>query len=204
MTDLEALETRLRGGPVGAPLDVDALAEAVAEQAAGEGALDVAWAPADSPVGPLVLAATDDGVVMVSYHSPDEVVDEVGRRISPRVLRAPRRLDAARRELDEYFAGRRQHFDVPLDWRLINGFQRKVLSACAAIPFGRVATYQDMAASAGNPKASRAAGTALGRNPMPIIVPCHRVLRSGGGFGGYTGGLDKKRLLLELEGVILA
>jgi methylated-DNA-[protein]-cysteine S-methyltransferase len=183
---------------------VEALAAAVAERAETEGTLDVAWATADTPLGQLVLMATEDGLVMVSYHSVEEAVEEAGRRISPRVLRSPRRLDPARRELEEYFAGRRQRFDVPLDWRLVGDFQRRVLSACAAIPFGRVATYQDMATSAGNPKASRAAGTALGRNPMPIVVPCHRVLRSGGGFGGYTGGLDKKRTLLELEGVILA
>ena len=197
------IETRLAGGPSVA-VDTESLAAAVAERAEAEGVLDVAWATVDSPLGPLVLLATADGLVMVSYRSPEETVEEAARRISPRVLKAPRRLDAPRRELEEYFTGRRQRFDVPLDWRLVGEFQRRVLSACAAIPFGRVATYQDMAASAGNPKASRAAGTALGRNPMPIVVPCHRVLRTGGGFGGYTGGIDKKRTLLELEGVILA
>ena len=200
MTDLE---TQLAAGPE-APVDLDALTAAVAQRAEAEGVLDVAWAETDSPLGPLVLMATEDGLVMVSYHSVDEAVEEAGRRISPRVLKAPSRLDPARRELDEYFDRRRQEFDVPLDWRLVGPFQRKVLGACAAIPFGRVSTYQEMAASAGNPRASRAAGNALGANPMPIVVPCHRVLRSGGGFGGYTGGIDKKRMLLELEGVILA
>jgi methylated-DNA-[protein]-cysteine S-methyltransferase len=140
----------------------------------------------------------------VSYRSVEETVEEAARRISPRVLRAPARLDEARRELEEYFARRRTGFDVPIDWRLVGPFQRRVLGACAAIPYGSVSTYRDMAATAGNPKASRAAGNALGANPMPIVVPCHRVLRSGGGFGGYTGGIDKKRTLLELEGVILA
>ncbi|MGH2685573.1 MAG: methylated-DNA--[protein]-cysteine S-methyltransferase [Actinomycetota bacterium] len=197
------LEKRLAAGPP-ASLDLDDLAATVAGRAEAEGVLDVAWTTTDSPLGSLVLMATEDGLVMVSYHSVDAAVDEAGRRISPRVLKAPARLDPARRELEEYFAGTRQRFDVPLDWRLVGPFQQRVLSACAAIPFGHVSTYQEMAASAGNPRASRAAGNALGRNPMPIVVPCHRVLRSGGGFGGYTGGIDKKRTLLELEGVILA
>ena len=196
------IETRLAAGPeVG--LDTEALTAAVAARAEAEGVLDVAWAATESPLGPLVLLATGQGLVMVSYRSVDETVEEAARRISPKVLKSPSRLDAARRELDEYFGGRRHDFEVPLDWRLVGPFQRKVLGATAAIPFGSVSTYRDIAAAAGNPKASRAAGNALGANPMPIVVPCHRVLRSGGGFGGYTGGIDKKRTLLELEGVIL-
>jgi methylated-DNA-[protein]-cysteine S-methyltransferase len=198
------IESRLAAGPTAPELDSSALAAAVAARAEGEGLLDVAWTTTDSPLGTLVLMATDDGLVMVSYHSAEEAVEEAGRRISPRVLRAPSRLDGIRRELDAYFAGRLQSFATPLDWQLVGPFQRKVLGATAAIPYGSVSTYSDVAASAGNPKASRAAGNALGANPMPIVVPCHRVLRSGGGFGGYTGGIDKKRTLLELEGVILA
>ena len=120
--------------------------------------------------------------------------------MSPRLLAAPRRLDEPRRELDQYFAGRRRRFEVPLDWRLTRGFGRRVLEATARIPYGATATYKQVATEAGNARASRAAGNALGSNPIPIIVPCHRILHSGGGLGGYTGGLDKKRLLLAVEG----
>ena len=130
------------------------------------------------------------------------MLESLAERISPRLLEAPARLDPVRRELDEYFAGRRREFDLPLDWRLTGGFTRKVLRETARIPFGETRSYMQMAASAGSPRAHRAAGSALGANPIPIVVPCHRVLRSGGGLGGYGGGLEVKRELLRLEGAL--
>ena len=170
------------------------------EAAESSGLVDVAYAVVDAPFGSLVVAATDAGVVRVSFDPAEVAAQELSRRVSPRVLESPRRLDRARRELDEYFAGRRADFDVPLDWRLVTGpFARRVLTHTASIPFGRTSTYADVAAAAGKPQASRATGNALGANPLCVIVPCHRVLRSGGGLGGYAGGLPAKRLLLDLE-----
>ena len=152
-----------------------------------------------------MLAATERGLVRVAYpdNSFDAVLENLAAKISPRVLEAPARLDGARRELDEYFDGRRREFDLPLDWALARGFGLRVLEATARIGFGSVSTYREVAESAGSPRAVRAAGNALGANPMPVVVPCHRVLRSGGGLGGYTGGLEKKEFLLQLEGVVL-
>ncbi len=180
----------------------------VAGRAANAGLLDVAYAIEDSPLGRLVLATTRRGLIRIAYLYPGQTIDgilaELATRVSPRVLSAPARLDEPRRELDEFFAGRRQEFEVALDWRLISGpFSRRVLKATSRIPFGAVSTYKEVAAEAGSPRGFRAAGNALGANPIPIIVPCHRVLHSGGGLGGYTGGLDKKRVLLSLEGVPL-
>ena len=171
--------------------------------AAAAGLLDVAYATADSPVGKLLVATTPRGLVRIAYldGDEDEVLEELAGRISPRVLRAPGRLDEPRRELEEYFAGARSEFDLPLDWRLTRGFSRRVLQATARIPFGAVSSYKDVAGAAGSPRGHRAAGNALGHNPMPIVVPCHRVLHSGGGLGGYTGGLDRKRVLLGIEGI---
>ena len=167
-----------------------------------EGLVDVAFGWHESPLGRLLLARTDRGLARVSYvgEDPGLVLDDLARRISPRVLEAPGRLEEVRRELDEYFDGRRRDFDVPIDWRLTAGFGRRVLKATARIPFGEVSSYQRVAAAAGSPAGSRAAGNALGANPIPIVVPCHRVLRTGGAMGGYTGGLDKKEWLLTLEG----
>lgn len=166
--------------------------------------LDVAYTVVDSPVGELVMAATPRGVVRVAFGGErlDDVLEELALTVSPRILEAPKRLDPARRELERYFEGRLRRFDVDLDWRLISGFQRRVLRATAAIPYGETMSYGEVAADAGNPRAFRAAGTALGRNPLPPFVPCHRVLRSGGALGGYGGGLDKKRFLLRLEGAL--
>ena len=176
----------------------------LAERAGAEGLLDVAYAIADSPLGPLTVAVTDRGLVRVAYPDRplDGVLEELARGVSPRVLEAPARLDEVRRELDEYFEGRRERFDLPLDWSLTRGFGRKVLQATAKIGFGHVSTYKEMAERAGSPRAVRAAGNALGSNPIPVIVPCHRVLRTGGALGGYTGGLEKKEYLLTLEGVL--
>jgi methylated-DNA-[protein]-cysteine S-methyltransferase len=174
----------------------------LADAAAAAGLLDVAYATLDSPLGTLLLATTPEGLVRLAYvdfESEDAVLEDVAARISPRVLAAPRRLDEPRRELDEYFAGRRRRFDLTLDWRLMTGFARRVLRATAEIPYGSVSSYREVATMAGSPRGSRAAGNALGSNPLPIVVPCHRVLRSGGAIGGYTGGLDRKRTLLAIE-----
>ena len=172
------------------------------EAAATAGLLDVAYATLDSPLGTLLLARTDRGLVRLAYvdfEGEDEVVAELASRISPRVLAAPRRLDEVRRELDQYFTGARHEFEVPIDWRLTHGFGRRVLRATARIPYGGVSSYKQVAAAAGSPLGSRAAGNALGANPIPIVVPCHRVLHSGGGLGGYTGGVERKQLLLAVE-----
>lgn len=175
----------------------------LASAAAAAGLLDVAYAATDSPLGELLLAQTEQGLVRVGYLSEldeDAMLQDLADRVSPRVLRAPRALDPVRRQLDEFFEGRRRRFELPLDWRLIHGFGVAVLRATAAIPFGAVASYGQLAAETGNPRAARAVGTALGHNPMPIVIPCHRVLRAGGALGGYTGGTWRKQRLLELEG----
>jgi methylated-DNA-[protein]-cysteine S-methyltransferase len=164
--------------------------------------LDVAYAHVDSPIGELLLAATPRGLVRVGFPGEDEdiTLGRLATRISPRILKRPERLDRARRELDEYFAGRRREFDLELDWQLTAGFRRRVLEETARIPFGETSTYTAMARAAGSPRAHRAAGSALGSNPLPVVVPCHRVLRIGGALGGYGGGLDVKETLLRLEG----
>jgi methylated-DNA-[protein]-cysteine S-methyltransferase len=178
------------------------LRAALAERAASEGLLDVAYATVDSPVGTLTVARTPRGLVRLAFDGETGVLDELATRLSPRVLRAPGQLDDVRRELDEYFAGRRTAFDLPLDWALSTGFRRQVLSETAAIPYGQTSTYAALAALAGSPKAFRAAGTALATNPIPIVVPCHRVLPSSGALGQYRGGPDRKRLLLDLESAL--
>ncbi|ART68779.1 cysteine methyltransferase [Mycobacterium dioxanotrophicus] len=166
-----------------------------------DGVLDIAYRVVDSPVGRLLLAATDQGLVRVAYASEDHdaVLQTLADRISPRILNAPGRLDTAARELDEYFAGARRTFDVPLDWRLSAGFRSTVLHHLPEIGYGQTASYAAVARLAGNPKAVRAVGTACATNPLPLVVPCHRVVRSDGAMGGYLGGVDAKRLLLELE-----
>jgi len=171
---------------------------------AAEGLADVSYATADSPFGPLLLATTGLGLVRVAFpeEDTDSVLERLARRISPRIVETPAPLEEARRELEEYFAGDRQSFELPLDWTLVSRFGRRVLDATAEIPYGGVLSYAEVAAEAGSPRGSRAAGNALGSNPMPIVVPCHRVLRTGGALGGYGGGLDRKRWLLELEGAI--
>ena len=205
MTD--DLERRLadeaRTGP---DVDLDRLREALARRAADDGLLDVAHSTYDSPVGALTVVVTPRGLVRLSY--PGEgiaaVLDELADRVSPGILEAPERTDAVRRQLDDYFDGSRHAFDVPIDWRLVRGFAGDVLRATARIPFGSVSSYREVATEAGSPNAYRAAGNALGSNPIPIVVPCHRVLHADGGLGGYTGGLDRKRFLLRLEGILEA
>ena len=174
----------------------------LAARASEEGLLDVAYTTADSPFGTLLLATTPKGLVRVGLpnQDADELLAELATRVSPRVLEAPAQLDAARRELDLYFEGKLTEFDLPLDWQLSRDFRRRVLRAIARIPYGETRNYTQMATSAGNERAVRAAGTACGTNPIPLVVPCHRVLRSGGALGGYGGGLPMKEGLLRLEG----
>jgi methylated-DNA-[protein]-cysteine S-methyltransferase len=166
-----------------------------------DGVLDVAYRTLATPVGELLLAVTERGLVRVAYpvQGHDAVLASLAQTVSPRILHAPGRLDPASRQLEEYFAGRRTAFDLPLDLRLAGGFRRTVLAHLPAIPYGRTESYAQVAAAAGNPKAVRAAGTACARNPLPVVVPCHRVVRSDGTMGGYAGGLDAKRALLALE-----
>jgi methylated-DNA-[protein]-cysteine S-methyltransferase len=179
-----------------------AAARRLSECAARDGLADISYAPADSPFGELLLAATKRGLARVAFpeEDSDAVLQRLATRISPRIVQALGPLDAARRELDEYFAGRRTQFELALDWTLVGPFARRVLGAASRIPYGGVLTYAQVAAQAGSPRGSRAAGNALGANPIPIVVPCHRVLRSGGALGGYAGGLERKEFLLALEG----
>jgi methylated-DNA-[protein]-cysteine S-methyltransferase len=173
-------------------------------RAAAEGLLDVAYVHSDSPYGPLLLAQTKKGLVRVGLpnQDQDELLVDLAERVSPRVLEAPAELDPVRRELDLYFEGKLERFDLPLDWSLSDGFRLRVQRAIARIPYGQTRSYTEVAAKAGNERAVRAAGTACGSNPLPLVVPCHRVLRSGGALGGYGGGLPMKRALLEMEGVL--
>jgi len=169
--------------------------------AEAHGLLDVAYTTIDSPVGALLLAATPKGLVRVAYavEDHDRVLDTLAQRLSWRVLRAPQRLDAAQRELDEYFSGRRQAFDLPLDLSLSRGFRQLVQQHLPQISYGQTRTYGQVAQLVGSPKAVRAVGTACATNPLPVVVPCHRVLRADGTPGGYVGGPDTKKALLRLE-----
>jgi methylated-DNA-[protein]-cysteine S-methyltransferase len=173
----------------------------LAAAAQGEGILDVAYRTVDSPVGLLLLAATDLGLVRVAFsiEDHDAVLQSLSERISPRVLLAPARLDPVARELEEYFAGERRGFDLALDWRLSAGFRSTVLHHLPEIGYGHTATYAAVAQLAGNPKAVRAVGTACATNPLPLVVPCHRVVRSDGTLGRYRGGDEAKRALIALE-----
>ena len=183
------------------PGHLSRLHDRLAAAAQWEGTLDVAYRVFDSPVGPLLLAATEQGLVRIAYarEDHDAVLQALADKISPRILQAPARLDPAARELEEYFAGRRHAFDLPLDWRLSAGFRRTVLRHLAEIGYGHTASYAAVARLAGNPKAVRAVGTACATNPMPVVVPCHRVVRSDGSIGGYLGGAGAKQTLLTLE-----
>lgn len=167
-----------------------------------QGLIDVAYRTIDTPVGPLLIAGTEQGLVRVAYESEGfpAVLESLASRLSPRVLQAPRRLDAAARELEEYFTGDRRAFDVPLDYTLSAGFRQLVQRYLPNINYGYTQTYRAVAEQVGNPKAVRAVGTACATNPLPIVVPCHRVLRTDGTLGGYIGGLEAKTALLRLEG----
>jgi methylated-DNA-[protein]-cysteine S-methyltransferase len=200
------LERRLAAAAPAADLDLARLRDELAARATREGLVDVAYGTLDSPLGELTVFVTPRGVVRVAFEDEprDQLLDELAGSVSPRILAAATPTDAARRQLEAYLAGRRTAFDVPLDWTLVRGFAIGVLHATARVPYGATTTYREVAAAAGSPNAYRAAGNALGSNPIPIIVPCHRVLHASGGLGGYAGGLERKRTLLRLEGVLPA
>ena len=182
-----------------------ALAARVADEAAGRGLLDVAVAELDSPIGRLLLAVTPKGLPRVAFEDEDRdrVLAEVARLLSPRILESAAATDDARRELDEFFAGERTRFGVPVDRRLIQGIARDVLRATSKIPYGELSTYGGVAKQIGRPTAARAVGRALGSNPIPVVIPCHRVVGASGALTGYAGGLERKIALLELEGSLL-
>lgn len=204
---MNELEQRLAGpAPLavhGADADpaVARLRAALAHRAAEQGLLDVAYRELDTPVGELLLAATPAGLVRVAYavQDFDAVLAALAEQVSPRVLRAPGRLDDAARQLDEYFTRRRHSFDLPVDLRLAHGFRRSVLERLPRVSYGRTVSYAALAADVGSPRAVRAVGTACATNPLPLVLPCHRVVRSDGTPGGYAGGAAAKRLLLDLE-----
>ena len=192
-----------RASDLGGAADTGRALRRFAERAIEEELVDVAYAATESPLGELLLAVTARGVVRVAYIDEnigrDEVLEDLARRVSPRVLEAPNRLDEARRQLEDYFSGRRSAFDLPVDLSLVAPFADRVLTRTAGIPAGQVLTYGEVAAEIGHTRAARAVGNALGSNPIPIVVPCHRVVRSGGALGGYTGGTHRKEHLLGLE-----
>lgn len=197
---MKDLENALRDGS-----DVTRPAGAAAQrfaEMAGRTA-EIAYTIVDSPIGDLLLAATRNGLLRIGFDNESEVLERLADKVSPRILEYPARLTEARRELSEYFTGKRNRFTLALDWALIEGFRRRVLTATADIPYGAVSTYQEVSRVAGQPNGARATGRALGGNPIPLIIPCHRVLRSGGGLGGYAGGIDRKEYLLRLEGAML-
>lgn len=182
-------------------LSPDYLHERLTADAEREGLLDLAYRTFDSPVGPLLLAATEQGLVKVAFDRQDHdaVLATLAETISPRILRAPARLEQVTRQLDEYFTGGRRTFDVPLDLRLARGFRLSVLEHLPEIGYGHTESYAQVAAAAGSPKAVRAVGTACALNPLPVVVPCHRVVRSDGSYGQYAGGEEAKRVLLTME-----
>lgn len=183
------------------PARLERLHARLVETAEQDGLLDVAYRTIDSPVGTLLLAATERGLVRVAYdrEGHDRVLEQLSRQLSPRILHTPKRLDAVARELDEYFEGERKRFDLRLDFSLASGFRKAVLERLRDIEYGRTRSYAEVASAAGSPRAVRAVGTACATNPLPVVVPCHRVVRSDGSLGGYLGGVDAKRRLLELE-----
>lgn len=202
MTD--SIERTLTTGPPATRDDAAAAARRLTERIAAERLADIDYAPVDSPFGTLYAATTRRGLVRLAFpeESLDAFLERLAYKLSPRIVESPGSLDPVRRELDEYFAGSRRNFDLALDWALITPFAIRVLRKTAAIPYGGHLSYAEVAAEAGSPRGARAAGNALGSNPIPIVIPCHRVLHSGGGLGGYGGGLDRKRYLLELEGAL--
>ncbi len=177
-------------------------AEGLADLAAADGLLDVAVTEVPSPIGWLLIAVTPRGLARVAFpeEDRDEVLTAIATALSPRILESVRATDPWRRELEEYFEGSRRRFDLRVDRRMIRGIARDVLAATARVPFGRTTTYGEIADRIGRPHAARAVGNALGANPIPVVIPCHRVLRAGGSVGGYAGGPDRKRALLTLEG----
>jgi methylated-DNA-[protein]-cysteine S-methyltransferase len=206
MTDpkSKALERALKGASANHAGDLERLNRELLARADKEGLVDVAYAMADSPYGELLVAATDRGVVKLSLpnYTTDYALEQLAEGVSPRILESPKRLDPVRRELDAYFEGKLREFSSPVDWALTKGFTDRVLHVVASIPYGRTLSYGEVAGEAGNPRAFRAAGTACGANPIPLIVPCHRVVQAGGKPGNYGGGPEMKLALLEMEGAL--
>jgi methylated-DNA-[protein]-cysteine S-methyltransferase len=200
---MSEIAARLRRADVRGDAALDDLLAAALARADADDLVDVAWTVEDTPIGPLTLAATPVGLVRVGFGDEERMLDDLAAHVSPRVVRLPARLDDLRRQLDEYFAGRRRRFEVRLDRRLSRGYRLTVLEELSQVPFGETVSYKDLAERTGNPKASRAVGTAMATNPIPIVVPCHRVLRTGGALGGYGGGVDTKIWLLRHEGALL-
>jgi methylated-DNA-[protein]-cysteine S-methyltransferase len=196
-------DTRLLDGALPAVTEAElaALHDRLTARAAADGVLDIAYRTLDTPVGTLLLAATEAGLVRVAFpvEGHDQVLQALATRISPRLLRAPGRLDAAAHEIEEYFTGQRHTFDLPLDYRLSSGFRRAVLTHLPGIGYGHTASYAALAAAVGSPRAYRAVGTACATNPLPVVLPCHRVVKSNGQAGSYRGGPAAKRFLLDLE-----
>jgi methylated-DNA-[protein]-cysteine S-methyltransferase len=205
MTDEnKALKQALRDAGSNHAGELTGLNERLLARAESEGLVDVAYATMDSPYGELLVAATDRGVVKLSLpnYAAEDALEQIAAGVSPRILEAPKRLDPVRRELDSYFEGKLRDFSAKVDWRLAHGFADRVLHVVASIPYGQTLSYGEVAEEAGNPRAFRAAGTACGLNPVPLIVPCHRVVQAGGKPGNYGGGPEMKLGLLELEGAL--
>jgi methylated-DNA-[protein]-cysteine S-methyltransferase len=183
------------------PLALSRLRDSLVGSAAAAGLLDVAYRTLDTPIGSLLLASTEQGLVRVAFdrEDHDRVLVALAEKVSPRIMLSPGRLDSAARQLEEYFAGRRRAFELPLDHRLSKGFRRTVLAHLPDIGYGHTESYAQVAVAAGNPRAVRAVGSACATNPLPVVVPCHRVIRSDGSFGRYAGGDEAKRALLSLE-----
>lgn len=200
-TDTAALLARLYDPD---PAALSRLRDSLVGEAAAAGLLDVAYRTLDTPVGTLLLAATEQGLVRVAFdiEDHDQVLVSLAEKISPRILLSPARLDAVARQLSEYFAGHRRAFELPLDFRLSSGFRRSVLAHLPDISYGHTESYAQVALAAGSPRAVRAVGSACATNPIPVVVPCHRVVRSDGTFGGYRGGAAAKELLLTMEAAV--
>jgi methylated-DNA-[protein]-cysteine S-methyltransferase len=206
---MSEIEQLLRQGNLHSPeqtTEAAAAAQRLSARLSAEGLVDVSYASMDSPFGPLLLATSRKGLVKVAFpeEGTEQVLELLAQRLSPRVIEAPAALDPVRRELEEYFDGARRVFELALDWSLIGPFAQRVLRTTSNIPYGASLTYGEVAAGAGSPGGSRAAGNALGANPIPIVIPCHRVLRAGGVLGGYAGGPERKHWLLTLEGALPA
>jgi methylated-DNA-[protein]-cysteine S-methyltransferase len=188
--------------PVDDSLHIMSLHARLVADAQTAGLLDLGYRTLDTPVGTLLLAATSVGLVRVAFsrEGMEDVLADLAARVSPRILKAPGRLDETVRQLEEYFSGRRHRFDLPLDLSLSSGFRRTVLAYLPRIAYGQTASYRTVATAVHNPKAVRAVGSACATNPLPLVIPCHRVIRSDGVLGSYRGGSDLKRLLLDMEG----
>jgi methylated-DNA-[protein]-cysteine S-methyltransferase len=200
---LDTLERQLRANAGGDPDGAETATGRLAEMAAAEGLLDVAYDLVDTPLGALLVAVTDRGLCRIEFDpEPDRDLEPIAREFGSRVLRAPNAVDTPRRELTEYFEGSRVRFDLSVDLRLAAEFRLRVMQELARVPYGTVTTYGALAAKAGRPAAARAVGTIMNRNPIPIVLPCHRVVGASGSLVGYGGGLERKERLLQLEGVL--